>query len=211
MSISPENLGLLPLSPPQDASNETEQCTIETSYLGTPWLVVGELHMFRGFRRKRMKLEERRWRWKPLHVTKYQCELLSIWETEITFLMELSPSCSGNKLCCQQEAFMSCKLATLKRHCSLLTHSPTEGCLVLWGMCCKWQWLIQKRCISIVKGLGFRVSPFQRGSGLQADCGLGSDLSSWGFLLILNPRVFKIKVLKQHALDRELRRCGNCH
>lgn len=174
MSISPENLGLLPLPLQRMQAMKlhcrifkTEQWTVETSYLGTPWLVVDVLQMLRGFRRKQMKLEERRWRWKPLHVTKYQCELLSIWETEITFLMELSPSCSGNKLCCQQEAFMSCKLSTLKRHCSLLTHSPTEGCLLQWGMCCKCQWLVRQRLwISMVKGMGFRVSPFQSGSGL---------------------------------------------
>lgn len=135
---------------------KTEQWTLETSYLGTPWLVVDELQMLRGFKRKRRKLGERRTRWNPLHVTKYQCELLSICETEITLLMELSPSCSGNKLCCQQEAFMSCKLSSLKRHCSLLTHSPTEGSLVLWGMCRKCQWLIQKQCVSMGEGQGLQ-------------------------------------------------------
>lgn len=146
---------------------KTEQWTIEASYLGTPWLVADELQMLRGFRRKQMKPEERRWRWKPLHVTQYQCELLSIWETEITFLMELSPSCSGNKLCCQQEAHMSCKLSTLKRHFFLLVHSPIEGCLVLlWGMCHKCQWVTQRLCISMVKGMGFRVSPSQSGLDL---------------------------------------------
>lgn len=69
MAISPENLGLLPLSPPGDATMKlhchifkTEQWTLETSYLGTPWLVVNELQMLRGFKRKRRKRGERRWR-----------------------------------------------------------------------------------------------------------------------------------------------------